>query len=81
MSNSCTETDLAKAMARLKSPNASLGGDYMRAHVLTGAEAATLVLNIERLQTIVRSVNRVISQNEPYRWKVERIVAALGETS
>lgn len=36
---------------------------------------------IERLRTIVRSVNRIISQNENYRWKVERIVAALGETS
>jgi hypothetical protein len=32
---------------------------------------------IERLRTIVRSVNRVVSQNEPHRWKVERIVAAL----
>lgn len=36
---------------------------------------------LARLRTIVRSVNRIISQNEPYRWKVERIVAALGETS
>lgn len=36
---------------------------------------------IARLRTIVRSVNRIITQNEPYKWKVERIVAALGETS
>jgi hypothetical protein len=39
------------------------------------------MLEVERLRTIVRSVNRIISQNENYRWKVERIVAALGETS
>jgi hypothetical protein len=35
---------------------------------------------IERLRTIVRSVNRIVSQNEPYKWKVERIVAALGDS-
>jgi hypothetical protein len=42
---------------------------------MTIVEAAD---ELERLRTIVRSINRVVSQNEPYRWKVERIVATLG---
>lgn len=43
---------LAEAIERLRSPNASFGGEYMHAHVLSSSEAAALLLAIDRLREL-----------------------------
>lgn len=56
--------------------------EHCRLHSLESSLLGEAADEIGRLHTIIRSVTRVISQNEPYKWKVERIVAALdGVTS
>jgi uncharacterized coiled-coil DUF342 family protein len=57
-----------------------LSGVYEEVDKMT-TERDALRDEADKLRTIVRSITRIISQNEPYKWKVERIVAALEETS
>lgn len=41
------QSHLAQAIERLRSPNASFGGEYAHAHVLSAAQAAALLLTVE----------------------------------
>ena len=86
MSNTCTDLELTPEQAEAARranlvPQLRERSEYLTRYSNSPDDGlmSAAADEIERLRTIVRSVTRIISQNENYRWKVERIVAALGE--